>query len=47
MLQEQFADRRGVGVQMVQRAVGPLADPEEIARSCEVLVADLLHSLQR
>lgn len=47
LLQQQFAAPRGIGIAMVVRSVGPLADPEEIAASCEVLAVDLLRSLGR
>jgi hypothetical protein len=45
LLQELFAHRRGTGVEMALHAVGPLSDPNEIAASCEILVADLLRAL--
>lgn len=47
VLKQLFADRAGAGVQMASRAVGSLADPEEIMQSCVVLANDLLRSLQR
>lgn len=45
LLRKQFATRDDVGVEMAIRSVGPLADAEEIALSCEALVADLLEAL--
>lgn len=47
LLQEQFGSRRGVGVEMAVRAIGPLGDPEEITASCEALATDLLRELAR
>lgn len=46
LLEEQFANRNGIGVEMAIRAVGVLADPGEIAASCEALVGDLLAALE-
>ena len=45
LLSELFASRQGHGIGMVKRAVGTLADPDEIATSCRVLTVDLLQSL--
>jgi hypothetical protein len=47
LLGQQFTGRRGAGVEMLLRAVGPLADPEEVAASSEILAADLLRALGR
>jgi hypothetical protein len=47
LLREQSADRRAVGVEMILRAVGLLADPEEMAASTEDLATDLLQALGR
>ncbi|MBI4818839.1 MAG: hypothetical protein HY791_21390 [Deltaproteobacteria bacterium] len=45
LLQGQFAARNGIGVEMAIRSAGALADPDEIAASCDALVADLLDAL--
>lgn len=45
LLAQQFCVRNAIGVQMALRSVGPLADPAEIAASCEVLAQDLLAAL--
>jgi hypothetical protein len=45
ILGSRFADRRGAGVEMARRAVGPLADPDEIAASCVALASDLLRAV--
>jgi hypothetical protein len=45
LLRPQFADRRGVGIEMMLRAVGPLADHETIAASCVALAEDLLAAI--
>jgi Nucleotidyltransferase len=45
LLEAQFGTRAGVGVEMAVRSAGPLADPDEIALSCEALVGDLLGAL--
>jgi hypothetical protein len=45
LLRRQFAVREGLGVEMTLRAVGPLADSEEVAASCEVLASDLLRAI--
>jgi hypothetical protein len=45
LLRAQFGDRRGVGVEMMLRAVGPLADADMIALSCEALTTDLLAAI--
>ena len=47
LLRSQFADRAGEGIEMATRAVGALADPAEIAASCEVLASDLLGEVGR
>lgn len=44
---QQFGSRTGIGSEMAVQAVGPLADPEEIAVSCEILAQDLLAALGR
>lgn len=46
LLEAQFASRAGVGIEMAIRAVGALADPDEIAASCEVLTGELLRALR-
>lgn len=46
LLEAQFATRAGLGVQMAIRSVGALADPDEIAASCEALANDLLTMLK-
>ncbi|MBI5547437.1 MAG: hypothetical protein HY901_26440 [Deltaproteobacteria bacterium] len=45
LLREQFATRRGPGVEMAVRSAGPLADAEELSASCEALAGDLLAAL--
>lgn len=45
LLAQQFCVRNAIGVQMASRSVGPLADPAEIAASCEMLAQDLLAAL--
>lgn len=45
LLEQQFSAKTGVGVQMAIRSVGLLADPDEIAASCEALAGDLLAAL--
>ncbi len=47
LLQRDFGMRDGLGVQMAIRAVGVLADHDELAASCEVLVRDLVNALER
>lgn len=42
---QQFTSPSAIGVEMVLRAIGPLADPEEISASCIVLATDLLRVL--
>ncbi len=44
-LRHQFANRAGEGIAMAVRAVGSLADAEEIAASCEMLANDLLREV--
>lgn len=46
LLGEQFAKRSGIGVEMVIRSAGVLADTEEIAVSCVALAADLVAALR-
>jgi len=46
LLRTQFADRRGVGVEMVLRAVGRLEDHETTALSSVALAGDLLAALE-
>lgn len=45
LLERQFTERDGVGVQMAVQAAGPLANPREIEGSCRALVSDLIESL--
>jgi len=45
-LSTQFGDRRGSGVAMILRAIGPLADPDEVSASCVALTSDLLQAIQ-
>jgi hypothetical protein len=47
LLAGQFATKAGAGVEMAVRSAGALADPEEIAASCQALAADLLAALER
>ena len=42
----QFSKRANLGVQMAIRSAGVLADPEELAASCEALSSDLLAALK-
>lgn len=46
LLENQFGSRAGIGVEMAIRSAGVLADPEEIAASCEALLGDLLKALR-
>jgi hypothetical protein len=46
LLEAQFAKRGGIGVEMAIRSAGVLADPGEIAASCEALAADLLAAIK-
>ncbi len=46
LLEAQFAKRGGIGVEMAIRSAGVLADPAEIAASCEALAADLLGAIK-
>jgi hypothetical protein len=46
LLETQFAKRGGIGVEMAVRSAGVLADPGEIAASCEALAADLLAAIK-
>jgi hypothetical protein len=45
-LSSQFGDLRGAGVAMLLRAIGPLADPDEVSASCVALTSDLLHAIR-
>jgi hypothetical protein len=45
LLRAQFVDRRGIGVEMARRAVGDLADVDEIGASCVALAGDLVAAL--
>ncbi|MFO0722868.1 MAG: GSU2403 family nucleotidyltransferase fold protein [Myxococcota bacterium] len=45
LLAEQFAAGDSIGVEMAIRSAGALANPNEIAASCEALVADLFAAL--
>jgi len=45
LLQRDFGTPAGVGIEMVIRSAGPLADPEEIRLSLRILVTDLLASI--
>ena len=47
LFREYFHTPTSVGVEMLLRAIGPLADPEEISASCSVLAADLLTAIGR
>jgi len=47
LVREQFGKRNSLGVEMAVRSAGALADPEEIAASCEALAHDLLAELTR
>lgn len=42
MFRQQFASRAGQGVEMIVRAVGQLANPDEVSASCVALANDLL-----
>lgn len=42
LLGAQFTSRAGIGVEMAIRSAGALADPDEIAASCQALASDLL-----
>lgn len=46
LLKVLFAKRTKVGIEMAIRAAGALADPDEIAASCEALIGDLLAELK-
>lgn len=46
LLEEQFANRRSIGVEMAIRSAGVLGDPDEIAALFETLVGDLLAALE-
>jgi hypothetical protein len=45
LLENQFTTRTGIGVEMVIRSSGPLANADEIAASCVALAGDLLFAL--
>lgn len=45
LLREQFGSPRGVGIEMLRRSVGELADADEYAASCVALTNDLLDEL--
>jgi len=45
-LSSQFGDLRGAGVAMILRAIGPLADPDEVSASCIALTSDLLRAIR-
>ncbi len=47
LLGQQFTSESSVGVKMVLRAIGSLADPKEIAASCKILATDLLDAVER
>lgn len=44
-LSTHFGDRRGDGVALILRAIGPLADPDEGSASCVALTSDLLRAI--
>jgi hypothetical protein len=46
LLRDQFGRRGAIGSTMIQRAAGPLADPEELAASAVLLAEDLLNLLK-
>lgn len=46
LIRQQFAVRAGIGVELAVRSAGVLADPDELAGSCEVLAGDLLAALE-
>lgn len=46
LLESQFGGRGRPGVEMAIRSVGALADPDEIAASCQALAVDLLEALR-
>lgn len=46
LLEQQFANPRGIGVEMAVRAVGLLMNPDEVAASCQALTSDLLVALR-
>ncbi len=46
LLEAQFTSRTGIGVEMAIRSAGALADPEEIAASCQALAGDLLAAIK-
>lgn len=45
LLERQFASPRGTGVEMARRAVGMLADPEQVSASLVALSGDLLERI--
>ena len=46
MLRELFGRRSAPGAQLAARAAAGLADPDEIALSCELLAGDLLEAVR-
>ncbi len=46
LIETQFTKRAGIGIEMAIRSAGPLANPDEIAASCEALASDLLAALK-
>jgi len=47
LLEPLFADRRGVGIEMILRGTAGLVDPDEITASCVALRGDLLAEVRR
>ena len=47
LLEQQFTDRGGIGVEMAIRSAGALGNADEIAASCVALAGDLLAALGR
>ena len=45
LLEAQFANRTGIGVEMAIRSAGALAPADEVAASCKALAGDLLAAL--
>jgi len=46
LLKAQFIERNAIGLTMISRAVGMLADPEELEASARVLSEDLLAAVR-
>lgn len=46
LLEQQFASRAGIGIEMAVRSAGALGNPDEIAASCRALAGDLLAALK-